>query len=88
MNPSEALDKELERTGKRYDEAYALVSEAGERLLDQRQGAVRLIEDVEGLINSIARHPKSFEIDIQDIYMSKKINLRLRLSMEWSKEKL
>lgn len=71
LNPSEALDKELERTGKRYDEAYALVSEAGERLLDQRQGAVRLIEDVEGLINSIARHPKSFEIDIQDIYVQK-----------------
>lgn len=67
LNPGEALDKELERTGKRYDEVYALVSEAGEGLLTLRQEAVRVIEDTEVLVNSIARHPKSFETDIQEI---------------------
>ena len=71
LNPGEALDKELERTGKRYDEAYALVSEAGEGLLTQRQEAVRVIENIEGLVNSIASHPKSFETEIQEINIQK-----------------
>jgi len=71
LNPNEALDKELERTGKRYDAAYSLVSEAGEGLLAQRQDAVHVIEDVEGLVNSIACHPKSFETDIQEIIVQK-----------------
>lgn len=71
LNPGEALDKELERTGKRYDEAYALVSEAGEGLLTQRQEAVRVIENIEGLVNSIASHPKSFETEIKEINIQK-----------------
>ena len=71
LNPGEALDKELERTGKRYDEAYKLVSEAGEGLLAQRQEAVRVIEKIEGLVNSIASHPKSFETEIQEINIHK-----------------
>lgn len=71
LNPSEALDKELECIGKRYDVAYSLVSEAGEGLLAQRQEAVSVIEDVERLVNSIARHPKSFETDIQEITVQK-----------------
>ncbi|MDT3843372.1 MAG: hypothetical protein LIV11_02165 [Bacillota bacterium] len=71
LNPKEALDKELERNEKQYDDAYALVSEAGERLLNQRQEAVRLIEDIEGLVNSIACHPKSFETEIQEINIHK-----------------
>ena len=71
LNPDQALDKELQRTGKQYDEAYALVSTAGEGLLAQRQNAVKLIEDVENLVNSMARHPKSFETDIQEINIQK-----------------
>lgn len=71
LNPDQAIDKELQRTGKQYDEAYALVSTAGEGLLAQRQNAVKLIEDIENLVNSIARHPKAFETDIQDINIQK-----------------
>lgn len=69
--PPQTLDSELEKAGKQYDEAYALVSSAGEGLLDQRQKAVSLIEDVETIVNSIARHPKSFETDIQEINVQK-----------------
>ena len=71
LNPGEALDKELDRTGKRYDEAYKLVSDAGEDLLAQRQDAVRVIEKIEGLVNSIASHPKSFETEIREINIHK-----------------
>lgn len=71
LNPGEALDKELDRTGKRYDEAYKLVSDAGEDLLSQRQDAVRVIEKIEGLVNSIASHPKSFETEIREINIHK-----------------
>lgn len=67
LSPSEALDKSMERTKKQYDAVYALVSSAGENLLHQRQDAVRLIEDVEKLVNSISRNPKSFETDISEI---------------------
>lgn len=91
LNPDEALNKELERTGKQYDEEYSLVSEAGERLLGKRQDAVRIIEDVEDLINSIARHPKSFETDIQEIIIQKEkfqttieFSLKKRKSLETS----
>lgn len=73
LNPGETLDKELERIGKLYDEAYALVSEAGESLLAQRQEAMRVIEDIEGLVNSIACHPKSFETEIQEINIQKEL---------------
>ena len=71
LSPGEALDRELERTGKQYDEAYAYVSMAGEGLLAKRQEAVIIIEDVESLVNSIARHPKSFETDIREINIEK-----------------
>ncbi len=71
LNPSEALDKKLEDTIKQYDTAYTFVSEAGKGLLAQRQETVRVIEDVEVLINSISRHPKSFETDIHEIIVQK-----------------
>lgn len=71
LNSSEALDKKLEDTIKQYDTAYTFVSEAGKGLLAQRQETVRVIEDVERLINSIACHPKSFETDIHEIIVQK-----------------
>lgn len=71
LNPSEALDKELQRTSQQYDDTYKLVSEAGEQLLNQRQESVQVIDKVEHLINSISRHPKSFETDIQEIVVQK-----------------
>lgn len=71
LNPEQALDKQLKQTEKQYDNVYALVNTAGEGLLSKRQGAVKVIEEVEGLINSIARHPKYFDSEIQDINQKK-----------------
>lgn len=71
LNPNEALDKELQRTGKQYDDTYVLVSAAGEKLFSQRQEAVQMIIDVEELVNSISRHPKTFDTDIQEINIQK-----------------
>lgn len=72
MNPNELLDKELLRASKQYNETFALVSEAGESLLTKRQEAVHVIEDVEKFVNSIARNPKTFTTDIQEITIQKK----------------
>lgn len=86
LNPGEALDKELERTGKQYDEAYSLVAKAGEDLLAQRQESVRVIEDVEQLVNSIARHPKSFETEIREIAVQKEqFNTTIEYGLEQRK---
>ena len=83
FNPSQALDRELERTGKKYDAVYALVSEAGEDLYSKRQESLRVIEDVERLVNSIARNPKSFEKDIQEIIIHKE---QFKCTMEYGLE--
>lgn len=71
FSPSQALDRELERTERKYDAVYALVCEAGEDLYSKRQESLRVIEDVERLVNSIARNPKSFEKEIQEITVHK-----------------
>jgi len=71
LSPSQALDRELERTERKYDAVYALVCEAGEDLYSKRQDSLRVIEDVERLVNSIARNPKSFEKEIQEITVHK-----------------
>lgn len=71
LNPSQELDKELERTGKEYDELYEIVSTAGEKLLSQREDAVCMIEQAEALVNSIALHPRSFEADIHESSIQK-----------------
>lgn len=71
LNSGQALDKELQRASGQYDEVYALVNSSGEELLTQRQNAVKVIEEAEKIVNSIARHPKSFESDIKEINVQK-----------------
>ena len=65
LNPSDLLNKELNKAEKKYDEEYKLTSSKGETLLKERQETVQLISNVERLINSIAFHPKAFVIDFE-----------------------
>ena len=86
LSPDEVLDKELLKTEQQYDDVYNLVNTAGEKLLKQRQNSVSLIEDVENLVNSIARHPKTFETDIQQIVIQKeKFKNTIEFSLEQRK---
>ena len=71
LNPSDLLNKELNKAEKKYDEEYKLTSSKGETLLKERQETVQLISNVERLINSIAFHPKAFVIDFEEIKIEK-----------------
>ena len=71
LDPSQALDKELERTNKKYNSIYEEVNRSGEALFKTRNEALKTIEDAEKLINSIARKPKEFEKDIQTVEISR-----------------
>ncbi len=70
---SKALDFELERAKKRYDEEYSLVSVAGEKLYSQRQEAVNVIKTIEGLVNSIACLNEHFLRTIQKHWMGQSL---------------
>ena len=65
------LDKELELAGNQYNEVYEQFEQTGDGLLQIRRKALEIIESVEGLVNSISRHPKSFEADISEIIIQK-----------------
>lgn len=67
LDPKLALEKELEKTCTQYDEIYATVNNAGNQLHDKRCKTIKIIVDVEQLVNSISMHPKSFDADIQEI---------------------
>ena len=71
LNPSDLLNKELNKAEKKYDEEYKLISSKGETLLKERQETVKLISNVECLINSITFHPKTFVIDFEQIKIEK-----------------
>lgn len=47
-----------------YNVSYTAMSDAGHSLLRQRERSADLISLVEHLVNSIARTPKSFEVDL------------------------
>ena len=71
LNPNEALDKELRRKNEQYDNTYSLVCEVGEKLLEQRQDALKMIESIEDIVNSISKYPKVFETDVAEISIQK-----------------
>ena len=56
---------------KKYKKASKQMNAAGEELYTARQRCLPLIRDIEDLINSLARTPKSFETAISDIRKSK-----------------
>lgn len=67
LDPKLALEKELEKTCTQYDEIYATVNNVGNQLHDKRCKTIKIIVDVEQLVNSISMYPKSFDADIQEI---------------------
>lgn len=61
------LDKQLITSFENYNMAYTSMGDAGNRLYILRLRAKDLISNIEFLINSIAKHPKSFDADIEEI---------------------
>ena len=65
------LDWQLCKATKEYNAMYKLCNEKGELLLKIRSNSVLIIEQVENLVNSIAKHPKEFEAKFKDIKIQK-----------------
>lgn len=62
-----ALDRELDAEVTNYNDAYTLMSDCGTQLFIERTRTSDSITFVEGLINSIANHPKEFDKDFETI---------------------
>lgn len=83
LDPKKALDRELDRAHIKYNEVYSVVNSSGESLHKERTESVTLIEDTEKLVNSIARHPKSYDRDIADIKVDRQ---KFKGTIEYAKE--
>lgn len=67
-----SLDDQLHDAVNKYNAEYAEFEGYGSAILIQRERSVDVLNNVEILINSIANHPKSFDVDLQDIQLDKK----------------
>lgn len=67
-----SLDDQLHDAVNKYNAEYAEFEGYGSSILRQRERSVDLLNNVEVLINSIANHPKSFDVDLHDIQVEKK----------------
>lgn len=67
-----SLDDQLHDAVNKYNVEYAEFEGYGSSILRQRERSVDVLNNVEILINSIANHPKSFDVDLQDIQLDKK----------------
>lgn len=67
-----SLDDQLHDAVNKYNAEYAEFEGYGSAILIQRERSVDVLNNVEILINSIANHPKSFDVDLQDIQAEKK----------------
>ena len=67
-----SLDDQLHDAVNKYNVEYAEFEGYGSAILIQRERSVDVLNNVEILINSIANHPKSFDVDLQDIQLNKK----------------
>ncbi len=61
------LDRMLESSITEYNDVYTLMNDKGVQLFIERMRAVDTISFVEGLINSVANHPKSFDAEFKEI---------------------
>lgn len=68
----ERLDDQLHDAITRYNSEYAVFEDSGAEILRLRERSVDLLENVENLINTIANHPKSFDVDFEEIHIHKK----------------
>lgn len=83
LDPGKALDRELERASRQYDEMYTAVNRSGEALLKERRKSVGLIVQAEKVINNIAKHPKSYDLEIADIQIRRQ---QFKSAIEYAKE--
>jgi len=65
------LDRMLEQSLTEYNDVYTLMNDTGFKLFVERSRAADSITFVEGLINSIANSPKSFESDFEEIKVNR-----------------
>lgn len=61
-----------EHAVEKYNNTYQTMQETGSRLYSLRQDSVKLIQEIELLLNSIANKPKKFEKTISDIQAEQK----------------
>lgn len=61
-----------EHAVEKYNNTYQTMQETGARLYSLRQDSVKLIQEIELLLNSIANKPKEFEKTISDIQAEQK----------------
>lgn len=65
------LDRMLEASVNEYNDAFTLMNDKGVRLFVERSRAIDSISFVQGLVNSIANTPKSFDSDFEEITMNR-----------------
>lgn len=65
------LDRMLESSITEYNDTYTLMNDKGVQLFIERHRSVDTIAFVEGLINSIANHPKSFDAEFDEIRLNR-----------------
>lgn len=88
------LDRELEVAINKYNDAYTLMNDQGIQLYIERTRETDAIDCIEGLINSIANHPKSFDSDFEEIQTNRETfkgaesfaNQELKLAREASNQ--
>lgn len=61
------LDRMLESSITEYNDVFTLMNDKGVQLFIERTRAVDTITFIEGLINSVANHPKSFDAEFEEI---------------------
>ncbi len=83
LNPSEALDKELELANKQYDEIYEVVNSIGEALFEERKAVAEFIDEIQEFINSISKHPKLFDKDFKEIKLHRE---QFKQAIDYAKE--
>lgn len=66
------LDHMLQESVTEYNDAYTMMNDKGIRLYVERSRAVDTISFVEGLVNSIANRPKSFDAEFEEILTNRK----------------
>lgn len=83
LNSGDALNKALERAQKAYDSEYKNLNITGEKLLEERKKSIYLISDVENVVNSIAKRPKSFDKELSEIKVEKS---KFQSSLDFAKK--
>ena len=66
------LDHMLQESVTEYNDAYTIMNDKGVQLYVERSRAVDTISFVEGLVNSIANRPKSFDAEFEEILTNRK----------------